>query len=106
MKRKKDFLHIINDVDDKYVEEAMPPDRSGGGKSKRSIGPMLTKWLSVAACFALAVGIAFVTMNHNHNVLPPESSDCEAVKARIRSVRAALCPSPNPNTAMNCLFRK
>ena len=51
MKQKKDFLHIINDVDDKYVEEAMPPDRSGGGKSKRSIGPMLTKWLSVAACF-------------------------------------------------------
>ena len=32
----------------------MPPYRSGGGKSKRSIGPILTKWLSVAACFALA----------------------------------------------------
>lgn len=82
MKRKKDFLHIINDVDDKYVEEAMPPDRSGGGKSKRSIGPMLTKWLSVAACFALAVGIAFVAMNHNHNVLPPESSDCDAASRK------------------------
>lgn len=82
MKQKKDFLHIINDVDDKYVEEAMPPDRSGGGKSKRSIGPMLTKWLSVAACFALAVGIAFVAMNHNHNVVPPESSDCDAASRK------------------------
>ena len=82
MKQKKDFLHIINDVDDKYVEEAMPPDRSGGCKSKRSIGPMLTKWLSVAACFALAVGIAFVAMNHNHNVLPPESSDADAASRK------------------------
>lgn len=82
MKQKKDFLHIINDVDDKYVEEAMPPDRSGGGKSKRGIGPMLTKWLSVAACFALAVGIAFVTMNRNHNVLPPESSDVDVTSRK------------------------
>lgn len=68
--KKKDFLHIINDVDDKYVEEAMPPDRTGGGKAKRKIGA--AKWLSVAACFALVVGIAFVSMRHN--VLPPESS--------------------------------
>lgn len=59
MKEKK-ILEALTDVDDNFIEEAEPEKKT---KSKTTY----IKWIAVAACIILAVGIG-ITINHISNI--------------------------------------
>lgn len=71
MTRNERLYHLLTDIDEQWIAEAAP--RAWHTAQKTNRGRWI-RWVSVAACLVLLVGV-ILTWDHEHSVTPPIEPD-------------------------------
>lgn len=92
------LLNIIGEIDDKYIEEAVP-----GEKQKRKRGISWAKWGTIAAGAAVVAAAVVIPLSvRNSAILPNDSAvPSDSINSTVKPDNAAKPDTDDPDRYMN-----